>query len=98
MEQPAPPPLGATESLFLAIYTVLFWIVVIVWIVRRRRQGKWVPVPIVAAYCWYKIEPALAWMAYLWNRKRIDAFLKTADDIRVRKKGVEDGLPRLPGR
>jgi hypothetical protein len=95
--QIAVPMSENTSEIFFGIYMVLFWVAVIAWFVYRRRRGKSVPVPVVAAYGWYKLEPMLLWLSYLWTGKRVARFLKTANDLRMRKKGVDGFLPRRPG-
>ena len=89
----------SASNLALGIYAVLFWILVTYWIVRRKRSGKSVPVPIVGAYVWYRLEAPLAWLSFLWSerrRARVARFLKTANDLRVREKGINRSLPRHP--
>lgn len=83
------------------IWLVVFWTGVIVWIVRRRRAGHSLPTPVAfvpISYAWSQIEPALLWIAYLWNGKRIARFLKLADDLRVREKRIDGLLPPSPDR
>lgn len=91
------------EEFLLAVWAVVFWIVVIALWVRRRRQGVPVSVPVpligvMALYGWWRIEPMLAWIIYSRNSKRIARFLQRADDLRMRQQRVDGLLTRGPAR
>ena len=81
-------------SFWFLLYFVAFWIAAL-WLYAKRSQRR-MTIPSLAVpllYGWYRIKPALQWIAYLGRRKRIARFLKMARYFRVRKKPIDRILP-----
>ena len=47
-------------------------------------------------FVWYSVEPALLWLIYLWNGKRIARFLNRANNGGMTEKPPDRFLPRRP--
>ena len=82
---------------------IIFYISLYALLGGRVRDGGPVRMPLGAvpiAYCLIQITPALEYLNAKMNlrrSKRIRAFLKLANDLRMRKKRVYGFLPRRPG-
>jgi hypothetical protein len=60
---------------------------------EARGQRVWMPalfIPLM--YVWYRAEPALAYLAWLWRGKRIADFLRRARDAGMRHQRVDGTL------
>ncbi len=94
---------GVIFKVLFGIYFVAFWIVLLWWLARRARRGD-MPVPAAAgifAYFWMFLEPMFSYLLLLRDLRRserIRTFLKLADDLRIRKKGIDRRLPVRPRR
>jgi hypothetical protein len=79
---------------------IIFWIAVYALLTRNNRMAR-IPLGVVPiAYCLIKITPAIEYLLLKWDlrrNERIRAFLRRADDIRMRKQGVHRRIPRGPG-
>ena len=96
-------PLSTVETVLVWIWIIATWAVVFWWLGRRNRPDRPTSVPIAfmpIAYCLMLLNPAIDYMLYKMNlrrSKRISAFLKLTDDLRVSKKTVNRRLTRGPG-
>lgn len=83
----------ALARVLLAIFLVICWAGVM-WLICRRTKSSDIPsgMPIVLIPVVLLIKAQLK----LWRSQRIRAFLKLADDLRMRKKSVNRRLPRGP--
>lgn len=65
-----------------------------------RLGGSYVPLgSIPVSYCFIRITPAIEYLLLRMNLRRsnrIRAFLKLADDLRMRKQRIDGLLPRRP--
>jgi hypothetical protein len=90
---------------YLGIFAlIIFWIAVYALIsgsARNSNRPARIPLGAVPiAYCFIKVTPALEYLLLKWDLRRsqrIRAFLRRADDIRMRKQGVHRGITGGPG-
>lgn len=89
-------------NILMVIWIIVFWAIVIRWFKKHPSPEKGIRVPIAVmpiAYFLMLVNPAIDFMLYKMNlrrSKRIRAFLKLANDLRMRKKRIDGFFPRRP--
>lgn len=100
----AEEPHSTFALVLTAVCVVIFW-GGFFWLIGRSNRRNpdrptYVPIGLMpVAYFLMQINPVIEYMLYRMNlrrSKRIRAFLKLANDARMRKKPVDGFLPRRP--